>query len=129
MWILVQIGFYSITKKPSHLNPDGPAVFKIRGRDKDDLKRLAELISPDLAKRPVVHEYDYSDYPYRVYLNTQEEMDAVMAKLSVLIDYDNFKDTIKATPHQKAKIEPYEEFWSLLYNAHFSHRPAKGVRA
>jgi hypothetical protein len=26
------------------------------------------------------------------------------------------------------RFEPYEEFWSLLYNAHFSHRPAKGVR-
>jgi hypothetical protein len=71
----------------------------------------------------VVHEYTRSDYPYRVYLNTQEEMDAVMAKLAALIDYDNFKDMIKATPHQKAKLEPYEEFWTLLYNAHFSHRP------
>ena len=62
---------------------------------------------------------------YRVYLNTQEEMDAVVAKISALIDYDNFKDMIKATPHQKAKLEPYEEFWSLLYNAHFSHRPRR----
>jgi len=86
------------------------------------LQRCAELVSPDLARRPVVYEYAYSDYPYRVYLNTQEEMDEVMAKLSALIDYDNFKDMIKATPHQKAKLEPYEEFWSLLYNAHFSHR-------
>ena len=125
MWILTKIGFYSITKKPSHLNPDGPEVFNIRGRDKDDLKRLAELVSPDLAKSPVVHEYSRSDYPYRVYLNTQEDMDAVMAKLSALIDYDNFKDMIKATPHQKAKLEPYEEFWTLLYNAHFSHRPKR----
>ena len=25
-----------------------------------------------------------------------------------------------ATPHQKAKLEPYEEIWTLLYNAHFS---------
>ena len=116
MWILTKIGFYSIIKKTSHLNPDGPAVFNIRGRDKDDLKRFAELVSPDLAKRPVVHEYAHSDYPYRVYLNTQEEMDAVMAKLSALIDYNNFKDTIKATHHQKAKLEPYEEFWSLLWN-------------
>jgi len=125
MWILTKIGFYSIIKKTSHLNPDGPAVFNIRGRDKDDLKRFAELVSPDLAKRPVVHEYAHSDYPYRVYLNTQEEMDAVMAKLSALIDYNNFKDMIKATPHQKAKLEPYEELWSLLYNAHFSHRPRR----
>jgi hypothetical protein len=125
MWILTKIGFYSIIKKTSYLNPDGPAVFNIRGRDKDDLKRFAELVSPDLAKRPVVHEYAHSDYPYRVYLNTQEEMDAVMAKLSALIDYNNFKDTIKATPHQKAKLEPYEEFWSLFYNAHFSHRPQR----
>ena len=125
MWILTKIGFYSIIKKTSHLNPDRPAVFNIRGRDKDDLKRFAELVSPDLAKRPVVHEYAHSDYPYRVYLNTQEEMDALMAKLSALIDYNNFKDTIKATPHQKAKLEPYEEFWSLLYNAHFSHHPRR----
>ena len=125
MWILTKIGFYSITKKPSHLNPDGLEVFNIRGRDKDDLKRFAELVSPDLAKRPVVHEYTRSDYPYRVYLNTQEEMDAVMTKLAALIDYDNFKDMIKATPHQKAKLEPYEELWTLLYNAHFSHRPQR----
>jgi hypothetical protein len=125
MWILTKVDFYSITKKPSRLNPDGPEVFNIRGRDKDDLKRFAELVSPDLAKRPVVHEYTRSDYPYRVCLNTQEEMDAVMAKLSALIDYDNFKDMIKATPHQKAKLEPCEEFWTLLYNAHFSHRPQR----
>ncbi|MFM8829631.1 MAG: hypothetical protein ACKOHM_01280 [Spartobacteria bacterium] len=125
MRILTKIGFYSIIKKRSHLNPDGPAVFNIRGRDKDDLKRFAELVSADLAKRPVVHEYEHSDYPYRVYLNTQEEMDAAMAKLSALIDYGNFKDTIKATPHQKPRLEPCEEFWSLLYNAHFFHRPRR----
>jgi hypothetical protein len=123
MWLLTKIGFYSITKKPSHLNPDGPAVFTIRGRDKDDLKRLAELVSPDLAKRPVVHEYAYSDYPYRVYLNTQEEMDAVMAKLAALIDYDNFKDTIDDTPHQKLKSKAYHKFWGLLEEPHRDLRP------
>lgn len=123
MWLLTKIGFYSITSKPSHLNPDGPAVFNFRGRDKADLKRFAELVSPDLAKRPVVHEYAQSDYPYRIYLNSQEEMDAAMAKLAALIDYDNFKDTIKATPHQKAKLKPYEQLWCLLYNAFISHRP------
>ncbi len=123
MWLLTKIGFYSITKKTSHLNPDGPAVFTIRGRDKDDLKRLAELVSPDLAKRPVVHEYAYSDYPYRVYLNTQEEMDAVMAKLAALIDYDNFKDTIDDTPHQKLKSKAYHKFWGLLEEPHRDLRP------
>ena len=123
MWLLTKIGFYSITKKTSHLNPDGPAVFTIRGRDKDDLKRLAELVSPYLAKRPVVHEYAYSDYPYRVYLNTQEEMDAVMAKLAALIDYDNFKDTIDDTPHQKLKSKAYHKFWGLLEEPHRDLRP------
>jgi hypothetical protein len=38
-------------------------VFDIRRRDKDDLKRLAELVSHDLAKRPVVHEYDLQRLP------------------------------------------------------------------
>lgn len=125
MWLLTKIGFYSITKKPSHLAPDGPDVFNIRGRDKGDLERLAELVAPDPAKRPVVHEYANCDYPYRIYLNTQEEMDAAMAKLSTLIDYENFKNMIKATPHQQWKLEPYKEFWKLLYNAHFSMRPER----
>lgn len=126
MWLLTKIGFYSITKKPSHLAPDGPEVFVVRGRDKGDLQRLAELVAaPDAAKRPEVHEYAKCDYPYRIYLNTQEEMNAAMAKLSALIDYDNFKNTIEATPHQQAKMEPYEEFWTLLYNAHFSMRPRR----
>ena len=48
-------------------------MFNIRGCDKADLKRLAELNSSDLAKRPVVHEYDYSDDPYRIYLHTQQD--------------------------------------------------------
>jgi hypothetical protein len=123
MWLLTKIGFYSITKKPSHLNPDGPAVFNIRGRDKADLKRVAELVSPDLAKRPVVHEYDYSDYPYRIYLNSQQEMDDLMAKLAGLVDYNNFKDTIDAIPHQKLKSEAYHKFWGLLENSLRSLRP------
>ena len=123
MWLLTKIGFYSITKKPSHLNPAGPAVFTIRGRDKDDLKRLAELVSRDLAKRLVVHEYAYSDYPYRLYLNTQEEMDSTMAKLAALIDYDNFKDTIDDTPHQKLKSTAYHKLWGLLEEPHRDLRP------
>ena len=53
MWLLTKIGFYSITKKPSHLNPDGPDVFNIRGRDKDDLKRLAELVSDEIGRAHV----------------------------------------------------------------------------
>ena len=126
MWLLTKIGFYSITKKPSHLHPDGAAVFNIRGRDKADLKRLAELISPDLAKRPVVHEYDYSDYPYRIYLHSEQDMASLMAKLSALIDYDNFKDTIDATRHQKLKSEAYHKFWGLLENSLRSMRPHLG---
>ena len=48
-----------------------------------------------------------------------------MSLLSALIDYEKFKGMIKATPQQKARPEPYEEFWSLLYNAHFLHRPRR----
>ena len=123
MWLLTKIGFYSITKKPSHLNPDGPDVFNIRGRDKDDLNRLAELVSHDPAKRPVVHEYNYSDYPYRIYLHTPQDMDSLMAKLAGLIDYDNFKNTIDSTPHQKLKSKAYHDFWELLEEPHRSLRP------
>jgi hypothetical protein len=123
MWLLTKIGFYSITRKPSHLHPDGAPVFNVRGRDKDDLRRLAELIAPDPAERPVVHEYAHSDYPYRLYLETQAEMDAAMAKLAGLVDYGNFKGMIDSTPHQALKSDAYHEFWGLLERPHRKLRP------
>jgi hypothetical protein len=72
-----------------------------------------------------VHEYAHSDYPYRIYLNSQEEMDSTMAKLAALIDYDNFKDTIDSIPHQKLKSDAYHGFWSLLEKSHRPLRPKK----
>jgi hypothetical protein len=74
-------------------------------------------------------EYAHSDYPYRVYINAQEAMDAVMAKLSALIDYENFKDMIKATPHQKAKLEPLRGILEPALQRPFFSPPLTGVTA
>lgn len=54
MWIASNIGFYSIVKKPSHLNEDGPEVHVIRARDKNDLTRL-------LAKTIQAHSFEWKE--------------------------------------------------------------------
>jgi glutamate synthase (NADPH/NADH) large chain len=45
MWIASNIGFYSIVKKPSHLNEDGPEAHVVRARDKGDLTRLFPIVT------------------------------------------------------------------------------------
>jgi hypothetical protein len=117
MWIASKLGFYSIVQKPSHLDPDGPAVFQVRARDKADLKRLTKEYPTE------IHEYCYSDYPYRIIVPTAEDLAKVMRILGDSIDYDNFKDKIEETPNQKHKLHAYKQLWGLLYDSHTKHRP------
>jgi hypothetical protein len=47
----------------------------------------------------------------------------VLACLGDSVDYDNFKNKIHDTPHQKDKLDSYESLWELLYNALYHLRP------
>ena len=124
MWIASNIGFYSIVKKPSHLNEDGPEVHVVRARDKDDLTRLlakTSLPSGFAWKHQSVtriHDWDSSDYRYRIYVEEAEDFAAMFSTLSSTITYDNFKDEIKDTPHQHKKYEPYAILWLNIMDAH-----------
>jgi len=124
MWIASNIGFYSIVKKPSHLHEDGSAVTVVRARDKADLTRLLANTSetpgfewqmPSVTR---IHEWDYSDYRYRIYVENAEDFTAIFETLSNTITYDNFKDEILATPHQLKKYKAYEGLWFNIMNAH-----------
>ena len=124
MWIASNIGFYSIVKKTSHLNEDGPEVHVIRAREKDDLTRLLAKASeaPDFKWRESsvtrIHDWDYSDYRYRIYVENSEDFAAIFDALNRTITYDNFKDEIKATPHQRKKYKAYEMLWFGIMDAH-----------
>jgi hypothetical protein len=124
MWIASNIGFYSIVKKPSHLNEDGPEVHVVRARDKGDLTRLLAKSSEALGftwrndSVTQIHSWEYSDYRYRIYVQDTEDFAAIFSTLSATITYDNFKDEIKDTPHQHKKYEPYANLWFKIMDAH-----------
>ena len=146
MWIASNIGFYSIVKKTSHLNEDGPEVHVIRARDKDDntdsrligqtevhvirardRDDLARLLAKpgeasDFKWRESsvtrIHDWDYSDYRYRIYVENSEDFTAIFDALNSTITYDNFKDEIKATPQQRKKYKAYEMLWFGIMDAH-----------
>jgi hypothetical protein len=124
MWIASNIGFYSIVKKPSHLNEDGSEVHVIRARDKDDLTRLLAKTSHahgfEWKESSVtrIHDWDHSDYRYRIYVENSGDFTAIFDALSSTITYDNFKDEIKATPHQRKKYKAYEGLWFDIMDAY-----------
>lgn len=125
MWIASKLGFYSIVYKPSHLDPDGPPAYLIRARDKADLTRLVKTLKKNPYDKDFlkVHEYARSDYPYRIIARDTAMLHAILECLGDSVDYDNFKDKIHDTPHQRDKLAPYEGLWELLYNALYHLRP------
>ena len=134
MWLATKLGFYSIVFKPSHLDPDGPPVYIVRSRDRDDLSRLliASFLQGGSEAAPNtkswlddnILSYDKSDYPYRIILQ-EAEIGKVMETITKSVTYDNFKDEIKKTPSQSRKLHAYNRLWEHLYNEHFDLRPEK----
>lgn len=121
MWIASNIGFYSVVKKRPHFRHDGPEVHVVRARDKADLCRLLAKISepPGFEWKNLsatrIHEWDYSDYRYRIYVESREDFAAIFTALGSTIDYANFKDEIKATRHQKKNTRPTQACGSILW--------------
>lgn len=120
MWLATKIGFYSIVEKQHHLHPNGEKFFVVRTRTIDDLQRLIEAIQPKLKRSIQIHEYDKSDYPYRIYLASKEEISTTLATLAETITYPNFKDEISDSDHQQDKADAYSQLWLNLF---MTYRP------
>ena len=115
MWIATTIGFYSIVEKEHHDDPDGQKLFVIRARTRGDIDRLAKRIETTLNRKVTIHEYEKSDYQFRIYLETQEDLAATLATLAETITYSNFKDEIAEIPHQQDKAPAYANLWLKLF--------------
>ena len=115
MWLATKIGFYSIVEKQHHLHPNGEKLFVVRTRTFGDLQRLIEAIEPKLKRDIPTHEYEKSDYPYRIYLETKEELSTTLATLAETITYPNFKDEISESDHQQDKADAYGQLWLNLF--------------
>jgi hypothetical protein len=120
MWLATKIGFYSIVEKEHHLHPNGDKLFVVRTRTYDDLFRLIATIQPKLKRNIQIHEYAKSDYPYRIYLETKEELSTTLATLASSITYPNFKDEISESDHQQDKADAYGQLWLNLF---MTYRP------
>lgn len=122
MWIATTLGFYSIVQKEHHDDPDGKKLFVIRARMKGDLQRLVDLIQPklklyagDTPANIKIYEYEKSDYQYRIYLETEEDLATTLAALAEKVTYSNFKDEIAEIPHQQDKAPAYANLWLKLF--------------
>ena len=120
MWLATKLGFYSIVEKEHHLRPNGDKVFVVRSRTSGDLQRLLNVIQPLLKKEYTIHEYEKSDYPYRIYLETKEELSTTFATLASSITYPNFKDEISESDSQQEKSDAYSQLWLNLF---MTYRP------
>jgi hypothetical protein len=90
-------------------------LFVVRTRTLGDLQRLIEAIEPKLKRDIPTHEYEKSDYPYRIYLETKEELSTTLATLAETIAYPNFKDEISESDHQQDKADAYGQLWLNLF--------------
>ena len=115
MWIATTLGFYSIVKKEHHDNPNGPKLFVIRARTRGDIERLAKRIEETSNKKATIHEYEKSDYQFRIYLETEEDLAATLSAFAKTILYSNFKDEIAEIPHQQDKAPAYANLWLKLF--------------
>lgn len=106
IWIITNIGFFSIVEKPWNRQND---ELTVRARVHDDLMRL-EAFLPSMGQ---IIESEDSDYRFRA-VAPRQAVSAAMAKLAADIDYDNFKNEVASRQgHARAAI--YSHVWHDLY--------------
>lgn len=107
MWIISDIGFFSIVQKPEDI-PTG--MLTIRSRVRSDLETLGER---HLKFVTAITENDTSDYRYRAKA-MQTDVAVAMASLASSINYSNFKDRV-AKVQEPTRAHLYGEVWQTLY--------------
>lgn len=107
MWIITDIGFFSIVQKPSD---EGQGTLTIRARSRDDLDQLRARYIPRLG-HTVANEG--TDYVYRA-IARREDVQAALAAMAGAIDYSNFKSAV-AERHSNSRAATYGKVWSALY--------------
>ena len=107
MWLATQHGFFSIVQKESDL-------YFIRARVRQDLLNLKELVGLNVE----IHEWPQADYRYRI-MTDLESLLEVMVKMSMALDYLNFKERIYEREEQSHKLGAYHGIWELMSDLQF----------
>jgi len=104
MWIFTKFGFFSVVKK------DGDDFLTVRSRVLGDLDNLKKLYLPKLSK---IIKNAGTDYPYRAKVAKDDFADG-MYKISMDIDYSNFKDEVKILMGND-RANTYGNVWAALF--------------
>jgi hypothetical protein len=102
VWLITVHGFYSVVLKP------GENRLSVRARVGADLDRLRERYMPTLTE---TLETPQGDYRYRAWVSHDDFAEGV-ARIAGDVTYDNFKDTVMRTDHERAHV--YLEVWEAL---------------
>ncbi len=107
MWLITNIGFYSIVQKPED---EQEALLTIRARVKADLENLRDRYLPCLG---AISEDAGTDYKYRAKAPCLD-LASALSQMTLDIDYGNFKDSVaKRQGPDRSKL--YHEVWDVLH--------------
>lgn len=155
MWIITEIGFYSIVSYdqardpraekpeswwrtylhkgqeygywdyPKFVRPKRNPKVMVRARARIDLVRLVKVFKELGLAEPEILDWKMRDYPYRIVV-LQRDWARVCHKLCKQINYTNFKNHIKDTdPQGSERSHVYMGIWSILNGLEDKLRPAK----
>lgn len=106
MWVLTPFGFFSIVQKS--FEPHG--LLTIRARSRGDLENLRDQYLE--SKMSQIIEDVHADYQFRATVINKDWAEAV-GRMTMDIDYDNFKNEVKARQgSERAGI--YGQVWANL---------------
>lgn len=108
MWLVhPELGFFSVVQKP------GDTHLTIRARFEGDLERLRDGPMPDLGRTTVTPS---ADYRFRAVIG-HDEFASGLAKIALLLDYDNFKARSAEVDGHGERYNAYQQVWAALYRA------------
>lgn len=107
MWIMTPRGFFSVVQ-----HRDDPLDVRVRARSRDDLERLCDL--PTMERfRATIEEDQRADYRWRIPRMSKANWRTALDQLGDEIDYENFKDAVKAVNPERAHT--YLGVWTKLH--------------
>lgn len=106
MWLITKIGFFSVVQKRQDA---ASGMLTIRSRVRGDLESLNKIMT---GLGPI-QEGKGTDYRYRARASKQD-VAATFSGMIAELDYQNFKDEVKAT-QGKPRAEIYGDVWQVLY--------------
>ncbi len=105
MWIMTEIGFFSVVAKPGDAAANRPTL---RARHRHDLENLREHYLPELE----IIDGGGTDYPCRARVDRTQWADTLV-KLTATLTYSNFKSRVAHTQGH-ARAHTYGHVWSDL---------------